>query len=176
MRKKCFTMRVVRNGTGCPERWRCPHPCTHPQSGWTGLWALMELWVSLLSAGSGTRRPLQVPSNSNCSVILWNHQIHVRMQWTHCRVTVWPCGLIQTETATVPLLSAPVIHPCYLHPLYLYPPLSAPPLSGSSEAVRSDVFLRLKPLCETWVGSRGGIANLVQKICQIWLRDKAAFI
>jgi len=35
-----------------------------------GLWALTELWVSLCTAGSCTRWPFRVPSNSNDSLIL----------------------------------------------------------------------------------------------------------
>ena len=37
------------SGTGCPEMRWVPHPCRHSgQAG--GLWALMELWVSLRTA------------------------------------------------------------------------------------------------------------------------------
>jgi len=58
------------SGTGCPEMRWVPHPCRQPRSG-DGLWALLELWVSLLSAGGGTRWPLRVPSNPNRSMIPW---------------------------------------------------------------------------------------------------------
>jgi len=54
-----------------PREAVVPRPCRQPRSGWTGLWALLELWLSLCTAGSGTRRPLRVPSNSNHSMILW---------------------------------------------------------------------------------------------------------
>ena len=51
-----------------PEMGWCPVPAD-PQDQAGGLGALMELGVSLCIAGSGTRWPLEVPSNSNCSVI-----------------------------------------------------------------------------------------------------------
>ena len=47
-------------------------PCRQPRAG-DGLWALMELWVSPCIAGGGTRWPLEVPSNSNHSVITLCH-------------------------------------------------------------------------------------------------------
>ena len=54
-----------------PREAVVPRPCRQPRSGWTGLWALLELWLSLCTAGSGTRRPLGVPSNPNHPVNLW---------------------------------------------------------------------------------------------------------
>ena len=62
------TMEILRAVYICPER--CPIPAD-TQSQETGLWALMELWVSLCAAGSGTRWPLEVTSNSNGSITLW---------------------------------------------------------------------------------------------------------
>ena len=48
-----------------------PHPSRQPRAA-DGLWALMELWVSLCIVGSGTRGPWRAPSNSFCdSVIQW---------------------------------------------------------------------------------------------------------
>jgi len=51
-----------------PREAVVPHPCRQPRSG-DGLWGPMELWLSLCTAGSGTRQPLRVPSNSNHSML-----------------------------------------------------------------------------------------------------------
>jgi len=37
MKKKFFTMRVVKHGNRCLERWWMPHPWKHTRPGWTGL-------------------------------------------------------------------------------------------------------------------------------------------
>ena len=37
IRKKFLTIRAMRTGTGCPERWWMPHTWRQPRSGWTGL-------------------------------------------------------------------------------------------------------------------------------------------
>jgi len=67
------------SGTGCPEMRWVPRPCRHSgQAG--GLWALMELWVSLHAAGGWARWPLRVLSNSSHSmmrVILRMTSIHL---------------------------------------------------------------------------------------------------
>ena len=62
-------VKAVRRCTVCTERWWCPIPADSHGQG-MGLCALLELWVSLCTAGSGSRRPLGVPSDSNSSGIL----------------------------------------------------------------------------------------------------------
>jgi len=37
IRKKFFTVRMVRTGTACPERWWMPHPWRHSRSDWMEL-------------------------------------------------------------------------------------------------------------------------------------------
>ena len=56
---------VAQRGGGTPS-------LQTPEVRLDGLWALVELWVSLLGAGSWTRWPLRAPSNSNDSMILWS--------------------------------------------------------------------------------------------------------
>jgi len=65
----------VRQWHRLPREAVVPRPCRQPRSGWTGLWALLELWLSLCTAGSGTRQPLRVPSNYKESVIL--HEVWI---------------------------------------------------------------------------------------------------
>jgi len=47
------------------------------KSGWRGSEHLVELWVSLLTAGSGTREPLKVPPDSNDLMISPNSWVPV---------------------------------------------------------------------------------------------------
>ena len=107
-----------------------PHPCRHPQSG-DGLWALMEQWVSLCTAESGTTQPSRVSSNSNHSMKKENRR---NVYLPSCHITppgrhIWPpCSwghsplplsprrtsqkLIQTSHLTEPLQQAFLIcHP-----------------------------------------------------------------
>ena len=65
---------VARRGGGCPIPG-------DTQVRLRGLWALMELWVSLLTAGGGTRWLLRVPSNSSHSTVLW---CWLTNSWRHC--------------------------------------------------------------------------------------------
>ena len=51
MREKVFTIRVVRQWHRLPREVVVPHPCKQPRLGWRGCEYLLELWVSLLSAG-----------------------------------------------------------------------------------------------------------------------------
>ena len=93
----------------------------------------MELWVSLLSAGSGTRRPLEVPSNSNLSMIQgsWTcsgHPIHPAACSGLC-----PTGLVPNVVwkMTVPHLVVSLFlqgpcHACMVLPHRLHSPPSSP--------------------------------------------------
>ena len=66
--RELFTMGAVRHCTGCPQRCWCPIRGDIQGQG-MGLCALLELLVSLCSAGSANRRPSGVPSDSNHSLI-----------------------------------------------------------------------------------------------------------
>ena len=62
------------------------------RSGRTGLWTLMELWVSLFRAGSWIRWPLGVPSKSNHAMSLWNACL---LMWcTSVQLLTQPCTLL----------------------------------------------------------------------------------
>jgi len=51
MREKFLQYGQCGTGTGCPERWWVLHLCRQPRSGWMGSEHLMELLMSLFSAG-----------------------------------------------------------------------------------------------------------------------------
>lgn len=71
------------------NRWWMPCPWRCPRSGWIGLCALMELKVSLFTAGVWTRWPLRVPFHSNDSVMWW---LPVGEEETPSTAwAVWPC-------------------------------------------------------------------------------------
>ena len=72
IRKKCFTIRVLKHWHRLPREvvdvpsWKCS------RSGWTGLWATWSTWRCSCSLQTGwTRWPSKVPSNPNLSMILW---------------------------------------------------------------------------------------------------------
>ena len=61
IRKKFFLIRVVRQWHRLSREVVVPHPCRQPRSGWRSSEQLMELWVSLLSAGQWEQMALRGP-------------------------------------------------------------------------------------------------------------------
>jgi len=71
IRKKLFTLRMLRHRRGCPEKLWLPHPWKCSRPGWMGLGAT---WSSgrcpCLWQGGWSRMIFKVPSNPNHSMIL----------------------------------------------------------------------------------------------------------
>ena len=52
---------MVRHWHRLPRELWVPHPCRQPRSGWMGSEHLMELWVSLFTAGGLDQLAFKVP-------------------------------------------------------------------------------------------------------------------
>lgn len=79
LRKKFFIMIMVRHWSWLPrERWWMPHPWKYSKSGWMGFHAIWSSWSCLLQ-DCWTKRSLNVSSNPNCYITLWNTGIQSRI-------------------------------------------------------------------------------------------------